>query len=241
MSPIAYQCQRRKIYWHVLGLSATVDFGTRKAPDKQETKWHRSLFLETNKEGGYMDGENWVLQWGGMDVTTFTTRIGLMQYLIRTAYYVEAGQLIPSELLFDAGLRYAGAVWVDSWSELDDGEKTVVEIKNPAELEAPKNRNIQLEPYIHVPRGTQTQELQARSYPHKITHMNLEDTKYKSPPRERIRFRDIGPEWEDPCPWYKRDLARPRAGLITKRRDEEDEGDELARRLHAALAVHSSD
>jgi hypothetical protein len=241
MSLVAYQGQRRKIYWHPLGFSATVDFGTRRTPDKQEVKWFRSLFLESDQKEGYMEGEDWVLQWGDMTVNMFSTRIGLTQFLIRTAYYVQAGQLIPSEILFDAGLRYAGAVWIDSWSELDVGEKTIVEIKNPVELEAPENRKIRLEPYIHVPRGMQTQVLQARSYPHKITHAVLEDTKYEPTPRERIRFRDIGPEWEDPCPWYKRDFAQPRAKLIVKYHQKEDEEDNFQRRLRAALAVHSSD
>ena len=91
-----------------------------------------------------------------------------------------------------------------------------------------------MEPYIHVPRGAQTRTLQARSYP----HMDLEEA--ECAPRERMRFREIGSDWEDPCAWSKRPYVRPVAKLASKYYSEGDEGDELQRRLRAALAVHSS-
>lgn len=238
MSPIQYQ-QRRKILWHPGGHSAIVDFGTRNKPDKQEVRWNVSRFMKMVGTNEYTNGQSWILRWEEEEVERFTSKVGLMEFLIRMAYPLEAGHLIPSEILYDAGLQYTDG-WIDAWSELDNGEKTIIEIENPADLEPPKNRKIQMEPYIHIPRGTPQQSRpSARSYPHKIIHMDLEETEYV--PQERIRFRDIGPEWEDPCPWYKKDYVRPRAELITKYHVEEDEGEELARRLQAVLAIHSSD
>lgn len=233
------QFQRRKIFWHSTGLSATIDFGSRDKPDKQEVRWFHSRSIEHVGDGEFRDVSNWLLSWDGMLADTFTSREGLLLFLIRVGYHIEEGRMIPSEILFDAGLRYFGEGWIDSWSELDHGDRSIVVIDDPSEIEAPKERKIRLEPYIHVSRGTQTQVRQTRSYPNKITHMDLEEIEYT--PRERIRFRDIGPEWEDPCPWYKKSYVRPRAELISKYHQEEDEGEEITRRLRAALAVHSSD
>lgn len=239
MTPVMYQRFRRKIFWHVDGRTAIIDFGTRNQPEKQNVSWYPSRTLALLEDGNYEDDTSWVLQWDTMIADTFTTKAGLMLYLIRMVYSVEAGRLIPSEILYDAGLQYTER-WVDSWAELDHGDLHIVEIQNLKDLEVPKNRKLQLEPYIHIPRGIQqTQSHQTRSYPRKITHMDLEETEYV--PKERIRFREIGPDWEDPCPWYKKDYARPCAELITKYHASDDEGEELSRRLRAALSVHSSD
>lgn len=233
MSAVAYRL-RRKIFWRADGLSATIDFGTRKKPDRQELRWSKSRFIQPVGDKEYVDGVDWILQWEGMIAETFASKVGLMLYLIRMAYSVEAGYLIPSEILYDAGLQYPDG-WIDTWTELDLGDKLIAEIKNPADLEPPANRRIQMEPYIHVPRGAHARTLQAKSYP----HMDLEEA--ECVPRERVRFREIGPDWEDPCPWYKKSTSRPVAELAFKYRAEGDEGDDLQRRLQAALAVHSSD
>lgn len=243
--------QRRKIFWSNRGHRATVDFGTRNSPDRHEVSWEERKWMEMRDEGSLMCNE-WILSWGGMAVSTHLTENDVLINLIRMAYQIEAGKRIPSEILADAGLEYENGTWIDSWSEFitSEDDENIVTIKDPSKLSPPENRKIRLEPYVHIPReavhfssskAIQSRVLQARSYPNKITHLHLEEE--PETPKERIRFRDIGPEWEDPSPWYKGGIKKPKAFLSSKapQWEEEDETDELTRRLQAAMAIHSSD
>jgi len=87
-----------------------------------------------------LEHPEWHLHIAGEETQEFKSEEALKCHIIRTTYDIQHLVLIPSELLYDAGLVYVTNRWVDTWS----GYGSIpVEARVPLPTK-PKNRNINL-------------------------------------------------------------------------------------------------
>ena len=82
----------------------------------------------------------WDLYCNGVPEKQFSSEVFLKCYIIRFIYGVSDWHLIPSELLYDAGLLYANNEWIDRWAQLGTLE---LEFRKPLP-EKPSIRSIRL-------------------------------------------------------------------------------------------------
>lgn len=84
----------------------------------------RYLFAWTNKCFEYNDAlkemiplqhQEWELYADGLPEGKFRSEEKLKCFIIRSVYNLDEGVLIPSEMLYDAGLVYVSNRWIDSW------------------------------------------------------------------------------------------------------------------------------
>jgi hypothetical protein len=103
----------------------------------------RTVAPDSHILGGIRDfepGENRVqLIWDSIDLEEFLNEVGPKLYIIRVVYDIKNYELIPSELLYEAGLVYETGDWVDEWG-CNDHNNEIIEC--PREIYPPASRKI---------------------------------------------------------------------------------------------------
>jgi hypothetical protein len=89
-----------------------------------------------------LEHQEWELYADGLPEGRFRTEEKLKCFIIRSVYNLDEGALIPSEMLYDAGLVYVNNCWIDSWTQPGS---MPVEFRSPLPAK-PTKRNINLPP-----------------------------------------------------------------------------------------------
>lgn len=104
---------RNRICWDDEENSCLVDFGSAEAPDIHTMRW-RTIPKTTPASS-----TKYVLVWDNVLTVQFGSLPSLKDYIVRLAYGIRDQYLVPSELLYDAGITYQDVkLWVDSWTEI---------------------------------------------------------------------------------------------------------------------------
>ena len=104
---------RRRIKWQLRRCNAEVFADTHSS-----FAWYEKCYTTDFECGEFVELEypEWQLYADGIPDETFRSEAGLMCHIIRLTYDLESHILIPSELLYDAGLVYVTNRWVDTWN-----------------------------------------------------------------------------------------------------------------------------
>lgn len=79
---------------------------------------HRCFFYDDGlKEMVPYETPKWHLHADGLPEGEFEDEVQLKLYIIRFVYDIQVWMLIPSELLYDAGLLYVTNEWIDTWNQ----------------------------------------------------------------------------------------------------------------------------
>lgn len=138
---------RRRIHWTTLNLAA----GPGGAADVELPGGDRSTFRWICRLNGIFGPndvlvstrEVWYLHWEGSIIEHFSSEVALRLFIIRFVYSIEEPNLIPSELLYDAGLWYTTGDWVDTFCCQDQNDEIAL-FRGGFPGKIPENRFLRL-------------------------------------------------------------------------------------------------
>lgn len=124
----------RRVWWREG--RATIDYGDRRQSAHEYVSWQK-------------EGDRWNFLWGlagdRVSVCHFSSEKEVKAYVLRLAYNIADGCLIPSELLRDAGLCYLSvSLWVDSFRHQASGRVGEELIEWDGLTRPPEDRHLRL-------------------------------------------------------------------------------------------------
>lgn len=136
-----------RINWQIK--FADVEFGNSYISMVHRYSWE---FKAVNSSSGL-----WLLKFDGADYDLLDTERQVRESIIRQTYQIKDEFMIPSELLYEAGLRYLNRkIWVDKWDRgfMSFEDYTLTYIVPADEVNGfrrPPNRRLQMERSIALP------------------------------------------------------------------------------------------